>query len=248
MVETAEGHPCIVEAQGVCLLSDPAKLRTLQIRGSLQGILVAVEGKTAWRGITSHLAQLGLELDAERAGEKLGALRGCTALSDTPWTKALFEGLACLPEEAGGPYCLWKAMELFYLLCARDPVSEHSWNLYPGGYITTGVLEARRYMETHLEEKLTISILCRQFSLSPTLLKTGFRRMCGVPIHRWLMEQRMKRACELIRTTDQSIQQIAQSVGYDGMSQFTAIFKRYYGMPPGRFKKMSKTTCFCPFQ
>lgn len=56
-------------------------------------------------------------------------------------------------------------------------------------------------METHLGEKQTITALSRRFSLSPTSLKTGFRRMYGQPIHRWLMEQRMKRACDLLCST-----------------------------------------------
>ena len=98
-----------------------------------------------------------------------------------------------------------------------------------------------------MSDKLTIALLCKQFSLSPTFLKEGFRRTYGVPIHTYLIQQRLRRAQELICTTRMSIQQIAQAVGYEGMSQFNAAFKREYGMTPGQYRKMSETATLRPF-
>ena len=69
----------------------------------------------------------------------------------------------------------------------------------------------------------------------------------GVPVHRFLIQQRLQRARELIRTTRMPIQQIAQSVGYEGMSQFSAAFKQAYGTTPGRYRKMSETAIRRPF-
>ena len=103
-------------------------------------------------------------------------------------------------------------------------------------------------MEEHLSEKITIIQLSRMLSVSPTYLKAEFRRIHGMSIHRWLMELRMRRAEELICCTDQPIYQIAQEVGYEGMSQFSTVFKKHYGVTPGQFKKMSKTITRCPFQ
>ena len=57
----------------------------------------------------------------------------------------------------------------------------------------------------------------------------------------FLVQQRLRRAQELICTTRMPIQQIAQAVGYEGMSQFNAAFKREYGMTPGQYRKMSET-------
>ena len=62
-----------------------------------------------------------------------------------------------------------------------------------------------------------------------------------MPIHTYLIRQRLRRAQELICTTRMPIQQIAQSVGYEGMSQFNTAFKREYGMTPGQYRKMSET-------
>ena len=61
------------------------------------------------------------------------------------------------------------------------------------------------------------------------------------------IQQRLRRAQELICTTRMPIQQIAQAVGYEGMSQFNAAFKREYGMTPGQYRKMSETATLRPF-
>ena len=57
----------------------------------------------------------------------------------------------------------------------------------------------------------------------------------------------LDRAQELICTTRMPIQQIAQAVGYESMSQFNAAFKREYGMTPGQYRKMSETATPRPF-
>ena len=103
------------------------------------------------------------------------------------------------------------------------------------------ILHIPSYLETHLCEKITISDLSRMISVSPTYLKTEFRRIHGISVHRCLIDLRMRRAAELICCTNQPIYKIAQEVGYEGMSQFSAAFKKYYGTTPGQFKKMSKT-------
>ena len=78
-------------------------------------------------------------------------------------------------------------------------------------------------------------------------IKRRLSRAYGVPVHRFLIQQRLQRARELIRTTRMPIQQIAQSVGYEGMSQFSAAFKQAYGTTPGRYRKMSETAIRRPF-
>ena len=164
----------------------------------------------------------------------------------TPWTQSFFETVRYLSEQEQERYCVFKSVELLYLLCTE--VSESNGSLSGSGCpVSHSLLEVKAYIQTHLSDKLTIAFLCKQFSLSPTFLKEGFRRAYGMPIHSFLVQQRLRRAQELICTTRMSIQQIAQAVGYEGMSQFNAVFKREYGMTPGQYRKMSETATLRPF-
>ncbi|MFQ8908341.1 MAG: helix-turn-helix domain-containing protein [Subdoligranulum sp.] len=54
-------------------------------------------------------------------------------------------------------------------------------------------------------------MLSQQFRISGTALKSCFRQVYGVPIHQYLLEQRMAQAAELLTTTTQSVLQISYS-------------------------------------
>ncbi len=47
----------------------------------------------------------------------------------------------------------------------------------------------------------------------------------------------MKKAAELLRYSDKSVAEIAQAVGYDSPSKFTAAFKDYFHVLPKDYKK-----------
>lgn len=232
-------RPIAVEAGGVFLLASITQLRTLKISGDLRGILIAVDAGAARESLFSICSTIGLTLDTGIVRQKMAARQGCAVLADDPWTKALFADLARMSAEKGGRYCVFKAVELLYLFCASDPAM--TCRSRPDTYRSHAVAQVRAYLEGNLAEKVTIDDLCRRFALSPTSLKTGFRRMYGQSVHRWLTERRMERARELMRSADLSILNIAQAVGYDGTSQFSTAFKRACGMTPGQYKKMSDT-------
>ena len=238
------GEAHVLEAPGVFLLSDCGGLQAARCSGDLSGILVTVDAKAAGESLRSICAILGMELDTGGVRARMAAENGFMALNGTPWTEALFAGLRTLTEEAGNRYCVWKAIELLYLLCAES--ADMAANPGPTGYVPPEVWKVKAYIRTHLSEKITIQRLCRQFSVSPTLLKEGFRKACGVPVHSFLMEQRMRRARELLCNTALPVLQIAQAVGYEGISQFYVAFKRFYGVPPGQMRKMSETAVSRP--
>ena len=241
--ELPQNQTSLVGAGGVYLLSHAGEIRSFQISGDLRGILVAVDAKAARESFSAACAAMGLRLDTGRVRRRMEERHGFAVLPETPWTRSTFACLEGLPEEAQGCYCVFKAVELLYLLCSEPSPPEREQD----AHVSPVLAEARAYIQTHLSEKLTIERLCRQFSVSPTFLKEGFRRAYGRSIHSWLMEERVKRARELIRTTRLPIQEVARAVGYEGMSQFNALFKRRYGMTPGQCRKMSETATPRPF-
>ncbi len=245
-VQPLKGIPYTVEAREIFLLSDCSKIYSCQYSGNLCGILVAVDAKAAKESLITVCSTLGMELNTKIVKEKMAARNGCLSLHCTPWTQAFFETVRYLSEKVQERYCVFKSVELLYLLCTEASESDDS----PSGTgcpASQTLMEVKAYIQARLSEKLTIDLLCKQFSVSPTFLKESFRRAYGIPVHTYLVQQRLRRAQELICTTQMPIQQIAQSVGYEGMSQFNTAFKREYGMPPGQYRKMSETATLRPF-
>lgn len=246
VVQPLQSAPYVMEAPGIFLLSHSSALRSCQCSENLSGILVEVNAPSAKKSLQAICSILGMHLDTRIVKQKMAERNGSTVLSGTPWTQAFFETLQELPAESQERYCVFKAVELLYLLCSGHPSAEKP-KYSPDGYASPLMLEIKAYLLEHLSEKNTIQLLCRQFSVSPTFLKENFRRAFGSPIHSWLVEQRLKWARELICTTRMPIQQVAHTVGYEGMSQFNAAFKRCFGMTPGQYRKMSETATLRPF-
>ena len=245
-LEPLFGEPYVVEAPGIFLLSHSSALRSCRYSGNLGGVLVAVDARAAKESLTKACSALGFKLDTRIVKKKMEAKNGCMALHGTFWTQAFFETLQWLPEKAQERYCVFKSVELLVLLCTQAPAPDGNI-LRSDGPLSPSLAEVGTYLQAHLSEKVTIELLSKQFSVSPTFLKERFRKAYGVPIHSFLVQQRLRRARELICTTRLPIQQIAQSVGYEGMSQFNTAFKREYGMTPGQYRKMSETATSRPF-
>lgn len=237
-VRPVQGTPYAVEAPGIFLLSDRSELRSCLCSGDTSGILVAADAASAKKSLRMIYSLLGLKPDAVRAQEKMEASNGCMVLFGTPWTQAFFETMQYLPDDAQEKYCIFKSVELLYLLCSEAPIPDPS-SIGFGRPVFPSMSEVKTYIQTHLTEKLTIGFLCKQFSVSPTFLKESFRRTYGMPIHSFLIQQRLQHARKLIRTTGMPIQKIAQSVGYESASQFNAAFKHHFGVTPGQYRKMS---------
>lgn len=230
-----------IEKDHVVVLKDASSLHVVEINERLQGILVLIDSRSVKEREISAYTLLGLHMDLDLLKSSMELWNGCASFCNSYWTEAVFDLLPYLPEKAWGRYCILKALELLYILGAKHYGVKHLAGERGNSQAMQSVLAAQAYMQTHITQKITISDLSRVLSVSPTYLKTEFRRVSGMSIHRWQMDLRMRRAGELIRCTDKQICKIAQEVGYEGMSQFCTVFKRYYGITPGQFKK-------CPIQ
>lgn len=237
------GESLVVSPQELFLLSDASSLRSVQISSPMAGILVEANGHNAAESLTTLCHLLGkLDLYTDTLLQIMQSQGGCALLRSTPWSRHIFTALDALPAEEQGRYCVLKTLDLLYLLCIHSPLLESGGeNTQTDSYLVQTVAEIRTYMENHLDDKLTIDDLSRQFHISPTAFKCNFRRLYGQPVHRWLQSQRMKRAAELLCTTNATILQIAQSVGYEGVSQFNVAFKRQFGMTPMQYRKKSNS-------
>ena len=236
---TRQGIRMTVEARDILLLHDCSSFSAARVTESLTGILLQVNGREAGPSLTLLRSMLGdWDLCMDQVQEQMAVSGGCKRIHGTPWNQSVFAALDSMDPDKAGMYCVLKTAELLYLLYS-SPIFKTVGS--PGGYVSRTIEDVRKYMETHLDEKLTISNLSRRFHISPTALKSGFRQLYSTPIHRWLQNQRMTHAAGLLRETPLTVLQVAQNVGYEGLSQFNITFKQQFGMTPVQYKKMSNS-------
>lgn len=93
------------------------------------------------------------------------------------------------------------------------------------------------YLVEHLSERITIEELSHRFLINTTTLKQVFKKVYGTTIAAHVKQHRMEQAALLLIKSQQDIAAVAQAVGYESPSRFTAAFKEAYGVLPTEYRK-----------
>ena len=234
-----DGSALRLGTRQVLLLTDISDLTDARVETGLKGVLVAVDARGARESLKAICDLLGgLTWNTDQVRRWMASRGGCAVEGPSHWSQAAFADLDRLPQSERARWCVWKSVELLYLLSAQE---EQEMDVLPdsmpGRNIARSLAETRRYMEEHLDEPLTIPALSRRACLSATTFKEGFRQLYGLPVHTWLRKRRMERAAELLHTPGLSLEGVAKAVGYSSVSQFAAAFRRQYGVTPGEYRK-----------
>jgi transcriptional regulator GlxA family with amidase domain len=88
-----------------------------------------------------------------------------------------------------------------------------------------------------LDQPLTVEDLARQATMSSRQLARHFHSVTGTTPLRWLLTQRIRRAQELLETTDDSIDTIASASGMGTATTLRRHFHRTVGIPPDTYRR-----------
>jgi AraC-like DNA-binding protein len=86
----------------------------------------------------------------------------------------------------------------------------------------------------------TVPDLARRTGLSRTRLAERFRHFLGESPMAYLAQWRLKLGAEILQSAEDSIAEIAESVGYGSEAAFNRAFKREFGCPPAQFRRQYK--------
>ena len=103
----------------------------------------------------------------------------------------------------------------------------------------TDITELAGYIRTHYCEDLHIEDFMKYANLSRHYLIHVFERQMGMPPYRYLHMCRINQALALLRTTELSIAEIAERVGYSSAAVFIRHFKSFIGLSPGLYRNES---------
>jgi AraC family transcriptional activator FtrA len=88
-----------------------------------------------------------------------------------------------------------------------------------------------------LDRPLTVEDLARQARMSSRNLGRHFRSVTGTTPLQWLLTQRIRRAQELLETTDDSVDTIASATGMGTATTLRRQFNRTVGVPPDTYRR-----------
>ncbi len=93
------------------------------------------------------------------------------------------------------------------------------------------------YIESRLDEPMTLAEIAEQANLSPFHFSRCFKRTLGVSLGNFVAMRRIERASALLLQSRQPLAEIALAVGFENQASFTRRFQRETGLSPGRFRK-----------
>ena len=93
------------------------------------------------------------------------------------------------------------------------------------------------YMSRHYSKNITLDSLSELSGLNKYYLTRIFSKSYGISPINYLLERRILQAEELLKTTDMTISQISDSVGFSTANYFSQSFKRCTGMTPISYRE-----------
>ncbi len=114
----------------------------------------------------------------------------------------------------------------------RRSATENPSALSIGGLASWQMLRVKSMIEARLGERLLIGELAAAVRLSPSHFARAFRRSAGCSPHHYMLQRRVERAKEQMRSSDAPLAQIALACGFSDQSHFTRCFKRCAGETP----------------
>ena len=97
--------------------------------------------------------------------------------------------------------------------------------------------QARQILEEKFRHPPNIQDLARSINMDASTLCKQFKTLYKCSIFEFAQKYRMEHASELLKSSDLGIKQIAYELNYSHTSNFTAAFKKYFGITPRAYRE-----------
>ena len=117
-------------------------------------------------------------------------------------------------------------------------ILRHKEEFWPGETnVRERVAKSVEFMKGHLRESLNVATLAAVVNLSRSHYTTVFTRVTGYAPLSYLNHLRMQRAVQLLNTTDWSIKQISDHLGFSDQFYFSRAFNKMHNHSPSEHRR-----------
>lgn len=95
------------------------------------------------------------------------------------------------------------------------------------------------YIKENYAQDLTINFLSKKYGISPAQFHREFPKYTGFTPKQYILSLRLSHAKRLLQTTSESIDRIAEMIGFRDTAHFIQIFKKEYHITPLQYRKSS---------
>lgn len=110
--------------------------------------------------------------------------------------------------------------------------------VYRDAQLSPLVRRARLYVQERYNERgLTLEQMADELKTNPVYLSRLIKQELGVSFSQLVTDLRMKRAVELLNTTNMTIMEVAEQLGYETQHYFSTVFKKTMGVSPNQYRR-----------
>ena len=93
------------------------------------------------------------------------------------------------------------------------------------------------FIDANLDSDLSLETISAVVEISPFYLPRAFKSAVGQSPHQYVLERRIERAKELLRSTDSPIREVALSSGFSSQAHLSNRFTRRVGVTPAAYRR-----------
>ena len=93
------------------------------------------------------------------------------------------------------------------------------------------------YLDAHYSQPITVEKMLKDVPLSRRSIETRFKRAMGVSIYQYVLDCRIKKVAQLLRTTNRSLQEISAEAGISDYNSLLRLFKKTMHCTPSEYRR-----------
>lgn len=101
---------------------------------------------------------------------------------------------------------------------------------------SSSVEQIRAYIDCNITRNLKLADIAVHFTLSKEHIIRQFKEKYGITPHQYIMQSRIRLAMILLKTTDKSVEEIADMLGFSDAKHLTMQFKKMLHYTPTQYR------------
>ncbi|NJK36123.1 MAG: helix-turn-helix domain-containing protein [Oscillatoriales cyanobacterium SM2_2_1] len=139
--------------------------------------------------------------------------------------------------ELGGKLYAESLANLFLLHLLRQYCTQPlRIKTYEGGLSTPKLQQAIDYIQAHLDQKLSLEEIAQHLNLSVYHFCDLFKQSTGIAPYKYVLQQRVERAKQLLKDEERTIVDIALECGFANQTHLNKHFRKVTGMTPKTYR------------
>lgn len=104
------------------------------------------------------------------------------------------------------------------------------------------ITSVQKYIQKHIDERLTLNEIAAIFGLSPNYLSVLFKKTCSIGFSEYITQMKISKAKTMLLESDIRIYEVADQLGFESAFYFSKVFKKVEGISPREYTQQKTMT------